>query len=313
MKSHSRSNAKEVCQAFNANLKVSSGETITVTFIRVALALWKVLQHASVRDVLLLGDELFSKSNPISNSLCKLEALMQACSSDPSRFAALLTYMMDLILNGEMQSWECSWGPLTGKQQANNKGSLDWQLTEVLNFESEICFEMSVYGQWLSPQSIVAEAHARNDVQIVLAAQAPRACWAVPSSKRHGQAEASSDSIALKQLCPQSLICLNLKRLTPVREVFSTPVTRRAHLGGKPFERNQLKKQTDEVLDVSAAADINLMKSNLMKSVPSDLNLLRSSGQRAGWPCMDGPLVTEGAKDMPLHWGQADSLPNFNN
>lgn len=124
----SRMNHKEVHAAFQANLRVSSGEAINPTFVRVALTLWKVLQHTPVRNALLLADELFGKANPLTNSLYKLEALMQACGSDHARFESMLVYMFDLILNGELQSWECSWGPLTGKKQPQNKGNLCFKL-----------------------------------------------------------------------------------------------------------------------------------------------------------------------------------------
>ena len=120
----SRSNYKEVFKAFNGNLRVSSGEAINATFVKVALSLWKVLQHTPVRNALLLADELFGKSNPLSNSLYKLEALMQACGSDQYRFENMLTYFYDLVLNRDVQTWECSWGPLTGKKQPHNKGNL---------------------------------------------------------------------------------------------------------------------------------------------------------------------------------------------
>ena len=124
MKAANKANAKDVYQAFSAHLKVSSGESINPTFVKVALSLFKVMQHASVREVLLLGAELFGKNNPLTNSLYKIEALMQACGSEPAKFSTMLAYMLDLILNGELQAWECSWGPLTGKQQNNNKGTL---------------------------------------------------------------------------------------------------------------------------------------------------------------------------------------------
>ena len=119
-----RTNHKEVHAAFHGNLKVSSGEAINATFVRVALTLWKVLQYTTVREALLLGDECFGKSNPVSNSLYKLEALMQACGSDHASFHGLLTFLYDQVLNGEVQAWECSWGPLTGKKQPGNKGHL---------------------------------------------------------------------------------------------------------------------------------------------------------------------------------------------
>lgn len=120
----SRTNPKEVHAAFHANLRISSGESINPTFVRVALTMWKVLQHKAVRNALLLGDELFGKNNPLSNSLYKLEALMQASGSDPVRFESTLVFFFDLVLNGDIQPWECSWGPLTGKKQPHNKGNL---------------------------------------------------------------------------------------------------------------------------------------------------------------------------------------------
>lgn len=120
----SRTNHKEVHAAFHANLRISSGESINPTFVRVALTMWKVLQHKAVRNALLLGDELFGKNNPLSNSLYKLEALMQASGSDPVRFESILVFFFDLVLNGDIQPWECSWGPLTGKKQPHNKGNL---------------------------------------------------------------------------------------------------------------------------------------------------------------------------------------------
>ena len=120
----SRTNHKEVHAAFHANLRVSSGESINPTFVRVALTMWKVLQHKAVRNALLLGDELFGKNNPLSNSLYKLEALVQASGSDPVRFESMLVFFFDLVLNGDIQPWECSWAPLTGKKQPHNKGNL---------------------------------------------------------------------------------------------------------------------------------------------------------------------------------------------
>ena len=113
-----------VHQAFQGNLRVSSGESITVTFVKVALAIWKVLRNTDVRNALLLGDELFGKQNPISNSLYKLEALIQACGSDAAKVHLMITAVFDMVLNGDLQAWECSWGPFTGKKQPQNKGYL---------------------------------------------------------------------------------------------------------------------------------------------------------------------------------------------
>jgi hypothetical protein len=144
MKAANKANAKDIYQAFNAHLKVSSGESINATFVKVALSLFKVMQHAYVREVLLLGDELFGKSNPLTNSLYKIESVMQACGSDPAKFSTMLAYMFDLILNGELKCWECSWGPLTGKQQNNNKGTLSIILDNVSEFWAHLLWTQSI-------------------------------------------------------------------------------------------------------------------------------------------------------------------------
>ena len=47
------------------------------------------------------------------------------------------------------------------------------------------------------------------------------------------------------------------RRVDPCREVFRTPLTRRQHLGGRPFQASELQKQ-GPVLDVSALAYLEI-------------------------------------------------------
>eukprot|EP00435_Cladocopium_sp_Y103_P057013 s737_g19.t1 len=120
-----------------SQLREKIGEDFESMYLTTVFWLKQSLQHAPVRNALLLGDELFGKANPLSNSLYKLEALMQACGSDHVRFEAMLVFIFDMVLNNDLQSWELSWGPLTGKKQPQNKGSLCFQIHCMFFFRKE--------------------------------------------------------------------------------------------------------------------------------------------------------------------------------
>lgn len=62
-----------------------------------------MLQHASVREAL-LADEMFGKGNPLSNSLYKLEALMQACAVISST-----TFMIAEHIRGPKEQFWGAW------------------------------------------------------------------------------------------------------------------------------------------------------------------------------------------------------------
>ena len=113
---------KEVFPLFADNLRVTSGEAISTTFARIALAVWKLLSFEPVKDALLLGEEVFGKRNGLTNSIYKLESLSMLCQGDNDRCLFAILHVFDLMLNGQIASNDLNYGPLTGRKMPNNKG-----------------------------------------------------------------------------------------------------------------------------------------------------------------------------------------------
>ena len=113
---------KEVFPIFEKNLRVTSGEALTGTFVRIALSVWKLLSYEPVKEALLLGEELFGKRNGLTNSIYKLESLSVLCQGDNDRCLFTILHIFDLMLNGQIASNDLNYGPLTGRKMPNNKG-----------------------------------------------------------------------------------------------------------------------------------------------------------------------------------------------
>ena len=95
--------AKDVAKDFAAHLRVTSGESLSKDFIKVAMTLWRsTLSDVRIKENLLLQDEFFGKSSSLANSIYKLEAMSQCCNGD-----------LDKIL------WTLSVDKLTGKKTGN--------------------------------------------------------------------------------------------------------------------------------------------------------------------------------------------------
>ena len=115
--------AEELYQAFSAKLIVTAGETLSKTYVSLAVRLWdNVLGKKVLRDLLLLSDEVFGKKASAFNSIYKLEAFMQIAKNKQEHLQWLIQFAGDAMLNGTLRAQDMSVVNLAGNKAS--KGTL---------------------------------------------------------------------------------------------------------------------------------------------------------------------------------------------
>ena len=117
---NTKATAKDVARDFAAHLRITSGESLSKDFVKVALTLWRsTLSDVRIKENLLLQDEFFGKSGSVANSIYKLEAVSQCCNGDLDKILWTLTAVADSLLNRELKQSDLSVDKLTGKKTGN--------------------------------------------------------------------------------------------------------------------------------------------------------------------------------------------------
>ena len=132
--------AEELYQAFSAKLVVTAGETLSKTYVSLAVRLWdNVLGKKTLRDLLLLSDEVFGKKASAFNSIYKLEAFMQIAKNKQENLQWLIQFAGDAMLNGVLRAQDMSVINLGGNK--STKGTLTC-------IQPNLNFNLCVWGGW---------------------------------------------------------------------------------------------------------------------------------------------------------------------